>query len=125
MSTFANKHCVPIFRLTGASGGSLAAANAQMQSQEEARPRRWCAAVGIAALIVLTTGSYGSAQSYWGRQQCLNAAQICKDNCLQTLRGMCDSVRGRAWSSCYQNLQRRTHNCIYVQCSSEPCFRLR
>jgi hypothetical protein len=77
--------------------------------------------VGLLTLLVGAT----QAQTYWNQQQCLNAAQICRESCKrQTQSGFANCRAQNARQSCFDGVNERNRECIYVTCDTDPCFKL-
>lgn len=81
-----------------------------------------CIQLGLLALLV----SSAQAQSYWNQQQCLNAAQICRENCERQAESEFANCRAQnARQSCFDRVKDRNRECIYVTCDTDPCFKIR
>lgn len=77
----------------------------------------------LACLALPFIESPAQAQSYWRREQCLRAAEICRQNCrIEQLN--CQRACGNRYECVRVNCMPRIHPCIYVTCDSNPCFRL-
>lgn len=77
----------------------------------------------IVLLCAMLTVLFPTASmAEWGRQQCLHSAQICSSNCEINGRSCYSQCRN---SACRERCGRSVHECIYVSCDSQPCFKLR
>ena len=83
-----------------------------------------CRIAGIAVLMFIPFGAGAAAGSYWTQQQCLNAAQICREKCQAQIKDMCKGVSQAQWSNCYKKYTEENHDCIYVRCETDSCFKL-
>ena len=63
-----------------------------------------------------------ASMAEWGQHQCLGAARICRANCQHEARSCYAGCRNDA---CRQRCGAQTHNCIYVRCDTQACFKLR
>lgn len=79
----------------------------------------------IIALFILLSSTAGAAerqrfaQSYWTQDQCLSAADICRQNCKVEFNSCL--VRSSGFAA-KQECAKASRECIYVTCDSSTCF---
>lgn len=82
------------------------------------------AGVSIASLLSPSAAAdyQKLAQSYWSKDQCLSAADICRQDCKSEFNSCMASANG---FSANQDCAKAHRECIYVRCDSSACFKIK